>query len=152
MARWDDVHSVSCRFRDAQLWGGRLQEQVTRVRLTCKPPRDAYFLCGSDDGIPDVAKLHPGIENLPEEEWFNGDSLEEKQSGHIHIPYEGVRGADLFVYPACQKIQLDAWAKEGAELDWATAMKPCNHLLIERDLGGTNCASRTGAIAGNWWL
>lgn len=37
-------------------------------------------------------------------------------------------------------------------LDWATANKPCNFLLIERDLGEAPCATRVGPIAGGWWL
>lgn len=152
MARREDVHSVSCQFRDAQLWEGLLQEQVRRARLSGKPPRDAFFLCGPDGGIPGIAKMHPGLEDLPEDEWFTGDTLEEKLGGRIHIPYEGVCGADLFVYPSWRAIYPEHWTEDGAELDWATAMKPCNHLLIERDLGEPSCATRTGPIAGTWWL
>lgn len=131
---------------------GLLTEQVKRARESGKSPRQAFFLCGPDSGIPGIAKHHPGLEDLPPEEWFNGDTLEEKLGGGIHIPYEGVCGADLYVYPAWRKIHPEAWAKEGAQLDWATARKPCNHLLIEHDLGEPACATRIGPIAGNWWL
>jgi hypothetical protein len=152
MARREDVHSVSCQFQDAPLWEGLLHEQVKRSRQTGQRPRDAFFLCGPDSGMPGIAKLHPGLEGLPEEEWFTGDTLEERLGGSIHIPYEGVCGADLYVYPAWRKVYPQAWQKEGAELDWATAQKPCNHLLIEQDLGQPACATRIGPIAGNWWL
>lgn len=152
MARRPDVLSVSCQFRDAKLWEGLLTEQVRRARESGKPPKVAFFLCGPDSGIPGIAKHHPGLEDLPPEEWYNGDTLEEKLGGDIHIPYEGLCGADLYVYPAWRKIHPEAWAKEGAELDWATARKPCNHLLIEQDLGEPACATRIGPIAGTWWL
>jgi hypothetical protein len=152
MARRKDVHSVSCQFRDARLWEGLLGEQVKRAQETGKAPRNAFFLCGPDSGIPGIAERHHGLEDLPSEQWFNGDTLEEKLVGDIHIPYEGVCGADFFVYPAWRKIFVEAWEKEGAELDRATAGKRCNHLLIEQDLGEPACATRIGPIAGGWWL
>jgi hypothetical protein len=49
---------------------------------------------------------------------------------------------------AWRRINPAAWAKDGAELDWATASKPCNRLLIEQDLGEPVCATRIGPIAG----
>jgi hypothetical protein len=152
MARRPDVHSVSCQFRDEKLWEGLLTEQVKRARETGKPPKQAFFLCGPDGGLPGIAKTFPGLEDLPEEEWFDGSTLEERMGGDIHIPYEGVCGADLYVYPSWRKIHPEAWQKEGAELDWATPRKACNHLLIERDLGEPSCATRMGPIAGTWWL
>lgn len=152
MAARADVHSVSCQFHDPKLWEGLLAEQAKRVRETGMSPRDAFFLCGPDSGIPGVAKHHPGLQGLPEEEWFNGGTLEEKMGGHIHIPYEGVCGADLYVYPSWRKINPKAWERDGAELDWATPMKSCNHILIEQDLGEPACATRVGPIAGGWWL
>ncbi len=152
MARRDDVHSVSCQFYDFQLWEGLLSEQIKRARQMGRQPSDAFFLCGPDSGIFGVAKHYPGMDEIPQDEWFKGDTLEEKMSGDIHIPLEGVCGADLFVYPSWRKIYPEAWRKAGAELDWATAKKPCNHLLIEKDLGDTKCATRTGPISGNWWL
>ncbi|MCC7182361.1 MAG: hypothetical protein IT509_02175 [Rhodocyclaceae bacterium] len=158
MARRPDVNSVSCQFTDPLLWEELLSEQVRRARQTGKHPRDAFFLCGPDGGIPGVAKLYPGLEHLPKEEWFTGDTLEERLGGHIHIPYEGVCGADLLVYPKWRAVYPEAWQKDGAELYSATAkINPCNqllcnHLLIEQDLGEPACATRTGPIAGSWWL
>ena len=151
MARRDDVNSVSCQFHDSKLWEGLLTEQVKRAHLSGKSPENAFFLCGPDSGIHGVAKHHHGLEDLPKEEWFTGNTLEEKIGGAIHIPYEGVCGADLFVYPKWRRIYPAAWKKEGAELDWATPMKPCNHLLIEQDLGESDCATRVIPVEG-WWL
>jgi len=151
MARRSDVNSVSCQFYDFRLWEGLLAEQVRRVQLSGKPPKDAFFLCGPDSGIPGVARLHPGLEDMPQEEWFTGGTLEEKMGGDIHIPCEGVCGADFFVYPSWRKIYPEAWTKDGAELDWATSRKECNHLLIDRDLGETGCATRIMPSDG-WWL
>lgn len=152
MARREDVHSVSCQFQDAKLWEGLLGEQVKRARQTGKPARNAFFLCGPDGGITGIAKHHAELEDLPREEWFKGDTLEEKMDGDIHIPYEGVCGADLYVYPSWRNVYPEAWEKDGAQLDWATANKPCNHLLIQKDIGEPACATRTGPIAGSWWL
>jgi hypothetical protein len=152
MASREDVHSVSCQFGDALLWEGLLNEQMKRARQTGKPPREAFYLSGPDGGLPGIAKHHSGLEDLPPEEWFTGDTLEEKLGGDIHIPYEGVCGADLLVYPYWRVIAPQQWEKEGAQLDWATGMKPCNHLLIEQDLGQPRCATRIGPIAGSWWL
>jgi len=151
MARRDDVNSVSCQFHDFRLWEGLLAEQARRVNLSGKSPRDAFFLCGPDSGIHGVAKLHAGLEDMPPEKWFTGDTLEEKMGGEIHIPYEGVCGADFFVYPDWRRVYPETWKKKGAELDWATAMKPCNYLFIDRDLGESVCATRTSPVAG-WWL
>jgi hypothetical protein len=152
MAQRDDVHSVSCQFIDAELWEGLLTEQVKRARQTGKSPEEAFFLCGPDSGMPGIAKMHDLLEDMPPEKWFDGSTLEEKLGGDIHIPYEGVCGADFFVYPSWRKIFPDKWEKEGAKLDWATSGKPCNHLLIQQDLGQPTCATRIGPIAGDWWL
>lgn len=152
MARRDDVHSVSCQFGDARLWEGLLREQVRRAAQTGQSPKEAFFLCGPDGGIPGIAKLHPLLKEMPEDQRFTGDTLEEKLGGDIHIPYEGVCGADLFVYPHWRKIVPEAWSRPGARLASATGGKPCKHLLIEKDLGEPDCATRIGPIAGNWWL
>lgn len=152
LAQRDDIHSVSVQFQDATLWEGLLREQVKRAERTGKPPRDAFFLCGPDSGIDGIAKLWPGMEDEPEDQWFTGRTLEEQLGGNIHIPYEGVCGADLFVYPEWRKIHPERWHDDNADVDSATAMKPCNHLLIEKDLGEPACATRVGPIATTWWL
>jgi hypothetical protein len=154
LARRKDVHSVSCQFQDRALWKGLLVEQVRRARATGRPPREAFFLCGPDGGIPGIAKLHPGLDDdydgSPPR--FNGDTLEEQMGGAVHIPYEGVCGADLLVYPAWRRLYPLRWQQAGAELDWITVDKPCNHLLTDRDLGEAPNATRTGPVAGSWWL
>jgi len=152
MAQRDDIHSVSVQFQDATLWEALLREQVKRAERTGKPPGDAFFLCGPDAGIAGIAKLWFGLEDLPREKWFDGSTLEEKIGGNIHIPYEGVCGADLLVYPAWRKIYPERWHDDDADVNSATAMKPCNHLLIEKDLGEPACATRVGPIANTWWL
>lgn len=152
LARRPDVHSVSCPFRDTKLWEGLLREQLRRAQASGQAPQEAFFLAGPDSGIPGVAKTFPGMEDLPEDQWFDGSTLEERLGGKIHIPYEGVSGADLFIYPDWRKIYPEAWQEDGADLDSATAGKPCNHLLIEQDLAEPGCATRVGPIAGSWWL
>ena len=111
MAKREDVHSVSCQFYDFKLWEGLLNQQVTRARKSGKAPRDAFYLCGPDSGISGIAKLHPGLEDVPKEEWFKGDTLEEKMGGDIHIPLEGVCGADFFVYPTWRTLNPEAWER-----------------------------------------
>lgn len=154
MAARKDVHSVSCPFHDHALWEGLLAEQTRRVQATGQAPSSAFFLSGPDSGLPGIAKLHAGLEDddRPWHERFTGDTLEERVGGSIHIPYEGVCGADLFVYPDWRRIYPKLWDKPGAEMDRATVGKPCNHLLIERDLGEPTCATRIGPVAGSWWL
>jgi len=150
-----NIHSVSCQFIDHALWEGLLAEQARRAKATGRPPQSAFFLCGPDGGLPGISKLPPGLEEeveLPPSPHTAGDSMEERFGGSIHIPYEGVCGADLFVYPSWRRIYPEAWQAEDAELDWATADKPCNHLLIEQDLGPAPRANRIGPIAGSWWL
>ena len=88
---------------------------------------------------------------MNEEPVFDGSSLEEKMSGEIHIPYEGVCGADFLVYPTWRNIYPEQWERENAQLDRATARKNCNHLLIKGDFGVPLCATRTGPID-DWWL
>lgn len=154
LAQRDDVHSVSCQFRDQALWEGLLTEQARRACESGRPPREAFFLCGPDGGIPGIAKLHPELDDdydgtLPR---FTGDNLEEQMGGDIHIPYEGVTGADLMVYPHWRRLFPSRWEKPGAEMDWVTGDKPCNYLLVEKDLGEAPNATRTGPIAGSWWL
>lgn len=125
---------------------------MRRAQASGQAPQEAFFLAGPDSGIPGVAKTFPGMEDLPEDQWFDGSTVEERLGGKIHIPYESVSGADLFIYPDWRKNYPEAWQEDGADLDSATACKPCNHLLIEQDFGEPGCATRVGPIAGSWWL
>lgn len=152
MAARDDVRSVSCPFGGERLWRGLMEEQLRRAKASGAALEDAFFLAGSDAGISGIAKDFPGMDEVPEEQWYDGSTLEERMGGRIHIPYEGVCGADLLVYPDWRKIYPEYWARPGARIDSATAGKPCNHLLIEQDLGEAACVTRTGPIAGTWWL
>lgn len=152
VARQDDVHSVSCCLTDPQLWEGLLEEQQRRARLKGLPPRQAYYLAGPDSGIRDISKRHPALEDLPEEEWFTGETLEEQMGGEIHIPYEGACGSDLLVYPKWRTISPEYWEQPGAELDWATRGLRSNYLVIEQDLGTAGCVRRSGPYAESWWL
>ena len=151
MAAREDIHSLSCQFRDTELWVGLLDEQVKRAKQQNKAPKEAFFLSGPDSGIPIVAKQYSSISDMDEKPVFDGSSLEEKMGGEIHIPYEGVCGADFLVYPTWRKFYPEQWARENAQLDWATSRKNCNHLLIQGDFGVPSCATRIGPID-NWWL
>ena len=74
-----DVRSVSCPFDDRLLWRALVLEQVRRAALQGIAPAEALFLAGPESGLTDVAA----------EDW----------GGDIHIPYEGVCEADLFIVP-----------------------------------------------------
>lgn len=151
-ARRPDVHSISCPFEDPELWRGLLIEQVRRAQATGRPPRDAFGLFGPDSGIFGVAKLYAALEDLDDpNSAFDGSTLEEQIGGEIHIPYEGLCGADFLIYPKWRKFNPAAWNDEGADLDSATFGKPCNHLLVQVDAGEPTCATRSGPVAG-WWL
>jgi hypothetical protein len=145
-----DLHSVSCQFDDRVLWEGLLAEQLRRAKETGRPPQSAFFLCGPDGGLPEIAKSLAAHEedDLP----AASRAAAERYGGIIRTPNEGVCGADLFVYPSWRQIYPETWRAEDAELDWATVDKPCNHLLIEQNLGKAPRAERIGPIAGTWCL
>jgi len=77
MARRDDVWSVSCQFSDQRLWEGLLGEQIKRAQQTGLPLQEAYFLSGPDGGMHGIAKNHAGLEDRPEDQWYDGTTLEE---------------------------------------------------------------------------
>ena len=154
IARRPDVWSVSCQFRDWHLWQGLLAEQQRRSRLSGLPPALVFHLSGPDSGLPGISRYWGGCDDIgdpPAEEQFTGDSLEERMGGFIHIPWEGVCGADLLVYPHWRRIQPERWQQPDAWLGSATFGLRCNYLLIDRDLGLAPCVERTGPVDG-WWL
>ncbi len=125
----DDVRSVSCPFQDYRLWRALIEEQLKRSEESGLPPREAMYLCGPDDGLIRASY----------EDW----------GGEVHIPYEGVTGADLFILPGWHRFLVER-IKEGGKLCWAVGGKRCHHILLKEDHGELACATRRRI--GEWTL
>jgi hypothetical protein len=124
----DDVRSVSCNYDDSELWRKLIAEQVLRAKRTGLPPQEAFTLSGPDGGL-----------------W---DTPVEALGGVVHIPYEGIRGGDLFLYPTWRKFNAEGAEKTGR---LSTAIGRCCHYLLSPvDFGELNCATRTPI--GEWVL
>ena len=141
LAKQPDIHSVSCPFNDYNLWLGLLQEQARRSQATGLQREEAFYLCGPDSGIPGMEKYDSDADA-----WVFDPP---PTGGDIHIPYEGVTGADLFIIPAWRLIKPGA-GHEPEKLSHAVG-KPCNYALSHRDLGIFDSATRSMVAAG-WYL
>jgi hypothetical protein len=126
LIKLDHVESVSCPFDDVDLWRDLIAEQVRRAARLNVAPQNAFTLCGPDSGLEiDAVAL----------------------GGEVHIPYEGVVPADLFVIPHWRVVSVRQDPDEGPN---AALLKQCRYVLIQRDLGELANAWRT--VVGNWWL
>jgi len=124
----DDVRSVFCSYDDPDLWRELIAEQVRRAQRTGLPAQEAFTLCGPDGGL-----------------W---ETPVEALGGIVHIPYEGVCGGDLFLFPKWRKFNAEVAEKTG-RLSRAIG-KCCHYLLSPVDFGELNCA--THAPVGDWVL
>lgn len=70
---------MSCQFNDRILWRALVWEQIGRASKLGVAPEKAFALSGPDSGLTDAVA----------DDW----------GGDIHIPWEGVAEADLFVQP-----------------------------------------------------
>ncbi|MCX7092680.1 MAG: hypothetical protein NTY50_04425 [Methylobacter sp.] len=125
----ENVRSVSCPFQDYALWRVLVEEQVRRSQRTGLSPQQAFCLSGPDSGLP----------HIEAENW----------GGKVHIPYEGVVGGDLFIYPSWREFNPKKAEKNGS-LKAATGDKSCYYLLLEGDYGEIDCAIRT--VVDDWVL
>lgn len=124
----DDVRSVSCPFDDPDIWRALVAEQVRRVTGTRCEPQDAFTLCGPDGGLY----------GIPVEEW----------GGIVRIPYEGMYGGDLVIFPTWRNFFPENAEKTGR---LSTAFRLCFHyLLTPRDFGELTGATRSRV--GDWVL
>lgn len=126
----DDVQSVSCPFDDFALWRELVAEQVRRARKLSVPPQQALTLNGPDCGLPDV---------------IAGD-----WGGEIHIPYEGVCEADLFILPKWFNLFPDRAMGSNGSLSKAAGGRMCHYVLSDRDYGELDAATRE--TYGGWHL
>lgn len=143
LAKQENVHSVSCPFTDYGLWRELVTEQVKRSLAQGVHPELALALYGPDDGIPLVHDQFCRIDR----EW----------GGDIHIPYEGVCSADLFIQPRWFGFDVD-YARIAPTLSQAVFgvhaeayEKSCTYLLTPwLKLGELASAKRT--VVGDWVL
>lgn len=143
LAKQENVHSVSCPFTDYGLWCELVTEQVRRSFTQGVRPELALALYGPDDGIPLVHDQFCRVDR----EW----------GGDIHIPYEGVCSADLFIQPHWFGFDVD-YARIAPTLSQAVFgvnaeayEKSCTYLLTPwLKLGEFACAKRT--VIGDWAL
>lgn len=107
LIKQDNVQSVSCLYDDTELWRQLVAEQVRRSRLTGLSPQEAFTLSGPDGGLWDA----------PVQEW----------GGSVHIPYEGVRGGDLFIVAMWRKFFVESAERTGR---LSTAIRACCHYVL----------------------
>jgi len=117
----DTVQSVSFPFNNSKVWRLLIDEQVRRAKQTGLPLQKAFTLSGPDGGL-----------SCDPSEW----------GGAVHIPYEGVCEGDLFIAPL--------WRNFIRENNSATLSTSYHYLLLQRDLGELNCATRR--IIGDGWV
>lgn len=143
LAQQPDIHSISCPFNDFSLWEGLLKEQVKRSIATGRPPQEALCLCGPDSGITGMSKDYSwdedGCPAIPDP--VTGKFAPDFFGGEVHIPYEGVSGGDLFIYPEWRNLYPEASIRL-QKLSAVTHNKPCNYLLTNRNLGEFEFATR----------
>lgn len=141
LASQPDIHSLSCPFKDYDLWYALIEEQIKRSKATGLPYQEAFCLCAPDTGIDGMQKYDDASEEWP----FHPPPI----GGYVHISWEGVCGGDLFIVPAWRRV----WPGDGAQPDKISKLvgKKCNYVLSHRDLGIVDCATRT-IVAGCWFL
>lgn len=143
LAQQPDIHSISCPFNDFDLWEGLLREQVKRSHTLGLTPQKAFGLCGPDSGITGMSKDYSWDEDgCPAiRDPVTGKFAPDFFGGEVHIPYEGVTGGDLFIYPEWRNLYPEA-AIRLQKLSALTHNKPCNYLLTNRNLGEFEFATR----------
>ncbi len=141
LARQPDIRSLSCPFKDYDLWYALIEEQIKRSKATGLQYQEAFCLCAPDTGIDGMQKYDDASEEWP----FHPPPI----GGYVHISWEGVCGGDLFIVPAWRRV----WPGDGAQPDKISKLvgMKCNYVLSHRDLGIVECATRT-IVAGCWFL
>ena len=133
----DNVQSVSAPYSDYQLWQRLCKEQLIRSKRTGYPPEEAFALSGPDSGL----------RHVPLEDW----------GADVHIPYDGVCMADLYIKPDWCNVFLkkDAEDAQLVEVFYSWGFSPrrgwmCHYVLTPEDLGQLACANRTEV--GDGWV
>lgn len=120
IAQRDDVSSFSCPYDNRQIWLTVIQEQTKRkIRLDCDP-QSAFSLYGPDSGI---CSLSP-------------DTIK----GRIHVPYEGICKADIFIVPRWR--ELGVFFDKKNNLNRISLLKHCRFVICEVEVPDVQCANK----------
>jgi hypothetical protein len=131
LIKQDDVRSVSCPYRDYELWRLLAAEQFRRAENLGVSPSEAFTLSGPDGGN--------AMRGIPYEAW----------GADVHIPYEGLCGGDLLVRPKWRKFRVPQGTATG-KLSTAASVDCCYYVLSPEDFGEVPFATRT--LVGDWVL
>ena len=123
-----DVQAVSFPYTDERVWRALVQEQLERARGTGRHRQNVFGLSGPDCGLP-----------FDPSDW----------GGYVHIPYEGMAEADLFVKSPSRGFHLP-YARGGGDLTAAMLGKQCQHALIHGEHAEIDSATRT--LVEGWTL
>lgn len=129
LIKQDDVRSVSCPYRDYELWRLLVAEQLRRAENLGISPSEAFTLSGPDGGN--------ALHGIPYESW----------GADVHIPYEGLCGGDLLIRPTWRKFRVPQGTATG-KLSTAASVTGCYYVLSPEDFGEVPFASRT--MVGDW--
>jgi hypothetical protein len=131
LLKQDDVRSVSCPYRDYELWRLLAAEQIRRAENLGISPSEAFTLSGPDGGN--------ALHGIPYESW----------GADVHIPYEGLCGGDLLIWPKGRRFRVPQGTTTG-KLSVAATVRGCYYLLSPEDFGEVPFAVRT--VVGDWVL
>lgn len=131
LIKQDDVRSVSCPYRDYELWRVLAAEQLRRAENLGVSPREAFTLSGPDGGN--------ALQGIPYEAW----------GADVHIPYEGLCGGDLLIWPKGRRFRVPQGTTTG-KLRVAATVSGCYYLLSPEDFGEVSFATRR--MVGDWAL
>jgi hypothetical protein len=131
LIKQDDVRSVSCPYRDYDVWRMLVAEQLRRADTLGVPPREAFTLSGPDGG--------GALRGIPYEAW----------GGEVHIPYEGLCGGDLLIRPTWRKFRVPQGTATG-RLSTAASVNGCYYVLSPEDFSEVPFAARS--MVGDWVL
>jgi len=123
-----EVQSVSFPYSDERVWRALVREQLKRAEGTGRHRQNVFGLSGPDSGLP----FDPA-------DW----------GGYVHIPYEGMAEADLFVKSPTRGFHLP-YARGGGDLKAAMLGKHCHHALVHGEHRDVDGASRT--LVQGWTL
>lgn len=87
LARQPDIHSLSCPFKNYDLWNALIEEQIWRSKATGLPYQEAFCLCAPDSGIDGMQQYDYVSEKWP----FHTPPI----GSDVHTSWEGVCGGDL---------------------------------------------------------